>query len=229
MTGDSARATSTAQRRRHRPPTAARASTPGGAIVRTLPTSAQIQSIADEVAEIVDLALRNSVARDRFTGTAVLGGRDVHALGVVGYVARASSVVHDAGRDHPFHPATTGSGAVNAIRGDVLARFLVRAGEIQSSTRLLTELLALSRTRQFGTAPRMPAGHRVGTGLVEGRRGTIAHRVEIAADGTLTRLKMVDPSFLNWRALPVALAECIVADFPLVNRSFNLSSAGNDL
>ena len=68
-----------------------------------------------------------------------------------------------------------------------------------------------------------------GVGIVEGWRGTIVHRVELAADGTVTRLKIVDPSFFNWPALPVALADTIVPDFPLVNKSFNLSYAGNDL
>ncbi|MFG2881715.1 hypothetical protein ACGFYV_05220 [Streptomyces sp. NPDC048297] len=66
-------------------------------------------------------------------------------------------------------------------------------------------------------------------GLVEGWRGTIATRVELAADGTLARGKPVDPSFFNWPALPVALADTIVPDFPLTNKSFNLSYAGNDL
>jgi Ni,Fe-hydrogenase III large subunit len=68
-----------------------------------------------------------------------------------------------------------------------------------------------------------------GVGIVEGWRGTIVHRVELAADGTVTRLKIVDPSFFNWPALPVALADTIVPDLPLVNKSFNLSYAGNDL
>ena len=54
------------------------------------------------------------------------------------------------------------------------------------------------------------------------------HRVEIE-DGLLTRVKIVDPSFFNWPALPVAMADTIVPDFPLANKSFNLSYAGNDL
>jgi Ni,Fe-hydrogenase III large subunit len=68
-----------------------------------------------------------------------------------------------------------------------------------------------------------------GVGVVEGWRGTITHRVEIAADGTLSRVKVVDPSWFNWPALPVVMTETIVPDFPLVNKSFNLSYAGNDL
>jgi len=55
------------------------------------------------------------------------------------------------------------------------------------------------------------------------------HRVELAPDGTLTRTKIVDPSFFNWPALPIALADTIVPDFPLANKSFNLSYAANDL
>jgi Ni,Fe-hydrogenase III large subunit len=66
-------------------------------------------------------------------------------------------------------------------------------------------------------------------GIVEGWRGTIVHRVEIGPTDRLTRVKVVDPSFFNWPALPVALANTIVPDFPLVNKSFNLSYAGNDL
>jgi len=74
-----------------------------------------------------------------------------------------------------------------------------------------------------------PGAAASGAGIVEGWRGTITHRVELAADGTLARAKVVDPSFFNWPALPVALAGAIVPDFPLVNKSFNLSYAGNDL
>jgi Ni,Fe-hydrogenase III large subunit len=55
------------------------------------------------------------------------------------------------------------------------------------------------------------------------------HRVELGPDGRLSRVAVVDPSFLNWPALPVALADTIVPDFPLANKSFGLSYAGNDL
>ena len=204
---------------------------PGGAAVRTLPTVAQIREVADEVAELVDLALNNSVVKDRFTGTALLAKQQVYDLGVLGYAARASGVDHDARRDHPFHDATTGVRAVVETGGDVLARFLVRAGEVQASAELLTELLADAREggswRDIPT--RVPSGQVSGVGLVEGWRGTIAQRIEIRPDGTIARLKIVDPSFLNWPALPVALTDTIVPDFPLTNKSFNLSYAGNDL
>jgi Ni,Fe-hydrogenase III large subunit len=68
-----------------------------------------------------------------------------------------------------------------------------------------------------------------GTGIAEGWRGAVVHRVDFGPDGSLRRVKVVDPSFFAWPALPLALADTIVPDFPLVNKSFNLSYAGNDL
>ena len=68
-----------------------------------------------------------------------------------------------------------------------------------------------------------------GVGIAEGWRGAVVHRVELDEQGRLARVKVVDPSFLNWPALPVSLADTIVPDFPLANKSFNLSYAGNDL
>jgi Ni,Fe-hydrogenase III large subunit len=66
-------------------------------------------------------------------------------------------------------------------------------------------------------------------GIAEGWRGALVHRVELDGEGRLVRVKVVDPSFLNWPALPVCLNDTIVPDFPLANKSFNLSYAGNDL
>jgi Ni,Fe-hydrogenase III large subunit len=77
--------------------------------------------------------------------------------------------------------------------------------------------------------PARPGQSVSGVGIVEAWRGTGVHRVEIDDQGRLTRVKVVDPSFHNWPALPVSLADTIVPDFPLANKSFNLSYAGNDL
>jgi Ni,Fe-hydrogenase III large subunit len=74
-----------------------------------------------------------------------------------------------------------------------------------------------------------PSGVGSGLGLVEGWRGAVAHRVELDDIRRLSRAKVVDPSFFNWPALPVALTDTIVPDFPLANNSFNQSYAGNDL
>jgi Ni,Fe-hydrogenase III large subunit/Ni,Fe-hydrogenase III component G len=205
--------------------------TPGGAHVRTLPEAGVLTAIAADIQEIVDIALSNSVVLDRMTGTAVLGLGQAREMGTLGYVARGSGLDHDARRDHPFTPLTAAVAAPTHTAGDVLARLLTRAEEIQNSVALIISLL---ETRpglgaQTDKPSWLAAGRTSGVGLVEGWRGTIAHRVEFAPGSTVSRLKIVDPSFFNWPALPVALADTIVPDFPLTNKSFNLSYAGNDL
>ncbi len=203
----------------------------GGASVRALPSPGQLIAVAADVAETVELALANSIVRERFTGTATLNAEQVAGIGALGYVARAAGVDIDARRDHPFLDATADVASVTRSEGDVLARFLVRAGEVQASVALLAALLPDARADTVLREPpqRLPGGQLSGVGLVEGWRGTIAHRIEINPDGRLSRLKIVDPSFMSWPALPVALTDTIVPDFPLANKSFNLSYAGNDL
>jgi Ni,Fe-hydrogenase III large subunit/Ni,Fe-hydrogenase III component G len=202
----------------------------GGATLHAVPDPARMHAIAADVAELVDLALGHTIIADRFTATAVLPTQAARDLGTLGYVARASGIPTDARHQHPLSDLGPAAPPATRTTGDVLARFLIRADEIAASTRLIATL-APTVTPGTTTAPPDAAGYQQpsGVGIVEGWRGTITHRVERAPDGLLTRAKIVDPSFHNWPALPVALAGAIVPDFPLVNKSFNLSYAGNDL
>jgi Ni,Fe-hydrogenase III large subunit len=190
-----------------------------------------LAAVGADIAEIVALALGNPVVADRFTGTAVLTAAQATDLGTLGYVARASGLTADARHDHPSLPAPPRTRHTRTD-GDVLSRFLVRAEEIAHSIRMVTDLVETQAGRPDPDAAPPVAGTgpgRSGVGIVEGWRGTIVHRLELTADGTLARVKIVDPSFFNWPALPVALADTIVPDFPLTNKSFNLTYAGNDL
>ncbi|EST36597.1 NADH-quinone oxidoreductase subunit C [Streptomyces roseochromogenus] len=204
---------------------------PGGAALHAVPDPARLRAMGEDIREIADLALGHSTVRDRFTGTAILHTAAAREIGCLGYVARASGIADDARVAHPF----TGYGPQLDVpvhdSGDVLARFLIRAEEIETSLALIQRFTDGLEASRAMLAPQLPPGSGPGTGvgLVEGWRGTIATRVELAPDGTLTRVKPVDPSFFNWPALPVALADTIVPDFPLTNKSFNLSYAGNDL
>ncbi len=201
---------------------------PGGVTLRALPETTALREIAADLAEVADLTLRNGVVYDRFAGTSVLSHEDAHALGCLGYAARASGLRTDARIEHPTAdlPVTE----VGASTGDVLARYTVRRDEFAASVELAC---ALAETHRGPITCRTSLDHRRGTssgvGIVEGWRGTIVHRVEIDAGGHLTRAKIVDPSWFNWPALPVAMSDTIVPDFPLTNKSFNLSYAGNDL
>ena len=202
---------------------------PGGAALRRLPTIDTLDDIHADFHDIVDIALANTTVVDRFTGTAVLTAEQAAEIGTLGYVARASGLARGRPPRPPLRRPLPRPRDPVRDGGDVLARFSVRVAEFDASIALLRQLRA-----EVGTAhaeahldPTAPPGH--GVGLVEGWRGTIAHRVELGPDGTLRRVKIVDPSFFNWPALPVALADTIVPDFPLANKSFNLSYAGNDL
>jgi Ni,Fe-hydrogenase III large subunit/Ni,Fe-hydrogenase III component G len=198
---------------------------PGSATLRRLPDPAVLAALAVDVAGIVDLALDHSVVRDRFTGTAVLTLEQAADIGTLGYVARASGEPTDARHDHPVLPPPPRT--VHAhTGGDVLARFCVRADEFAASVAYLATLV---RDLPLSGVQPSTSGTGTGVGIVEGWRGTIVHRVELGPDGTLSRVAVVDPSFLNWPALPVALTDTIVPDFPLANKSFGLSYAGNDL
>lgn len=226
----------------------------GGVRLLDLPNPAELREVAGDAQDIVSLALRHSTVRDRFTGAAVLTTEQARDLGALGYVARASGLPYDARLAHPHLDLDADLAELPRISvregGDVLARFLVRADEIDASVELIRHLLAgLTPGRHgcgeqsspvLGPEPTTGAGTgppgvgrsgivRSGVGIVEGWRGTITHRVEFGRDGILTRVKVVDPSFFNWPVLPVAVAGTIVPDFPLANKSFNLSYAGNDL
>ncbi|HEX2705235.1 MAG TPA: NADH-quinone oxidoreductase subunit C, partial [Candidatus Lustribacter sp.] len=191
-----------------------------------------IGDVARATAELVDIALGNHVVNDRLTGTAVLDTEQARLLGTLGYVARASGLEGDARLDHPFVGLPAGFEPAVQTSGDVMARFLVRADEVRAGAALVAAYAEAART----ASPSVPATDRAvapaeshGFGVVEAWRGALCQRVELAPDGTLSRVKIVDPSFFNWPALPVALADTIVPDFPLANKSFNQSYAGNDL
>ena len=209
----------------------------GGADVVALPDAGLVRAAAADVAEVVRLALEHPMVLDRLVATAVLGREDAVRMGALGYVARASGVDVDARRDHPFvDPAVLPGGAPDAVvdsEGDVLARFTVRAREVEASARFVVaaiEVLADGRPETpVGPENGVPQRVARGLGVVEAWRGLLCHRVTVGADGRLARVKVVDPSFMNWPALPVALADTIVPDFPLANKSFNQSYAGNYL
>jgi Ni,Fe-hydrogenase III large subunit/Ni,Fe-hydrogenase III component G len=202
----------------------------GGARVHRLPSPAELDAIAADIDELVAIALANGTVVDRFTGTAVLTADQAAEIGTLGYVARASGLAIDARHAHPFVDHYQRLGIPTHHSGDVLARFSIRVEEVAASLSALHQIVDQVQAGDSLTALRTPdkaPGN--GVGIVEGWRGTIVHRIELGVDGTLRRVKIVDPSFFNWPALPVALADTIVPDFPLANKSFNLSYAGNDL
>jgi Ni,Fe-hydrogenase III large subunit len=201
----------------------------GGATLLALPRVDELHELARQFHELVDLARANNIVMDRFTGTGVLTNQQAHEIGVLGVVARASALNDDARVMHPFVQMPTTFHCVVRDTGDVLARFDVRCDEVDVSLRLLSDFVSREGPLTSGGRSEIVPREGHGTGIVEGWRGAVVHRVEFGSEGALRRVKVVDPSFFAWPALPVALTDTIVPDFPLVNKSFNLSYAGNDL
>jgi Ni,Fe-hydrogenase III large subunit/Ni,Fe-hydrogenase III component G len=201
----------------------------GGVRLHALPDTGELEAIGADLAEVAALTLGNEGVYDRFAGTGILSGEHARELGCLGFVARASGLATDARLEHPTVtlPVTT----ISATGGDVLARYTVRRDEVAASVALACHLTDTADVRldYIATPPAPPGAVCSGVGIVEGWRGTTVHRVELDASGSITRSKIVDPSWFNWPALPVAMANTIVPDFPLTNKSFNQSYAGNDL
>ena len=190
-------------------------------------------SIARVIADfdqIVEIATGNGLVLDRLHGTGRLSRQTAREMQVAGVAARASGIDEDARRDHPFAGyAALPPRVIVYTEGDVWARLMVRVEEAREAARLIaTALDALPSGSLAVSIDALPEGEGA-FGLVEGWRGPIWHWVVAGKNNTLRRVKIKDPSFANWPALNYAILKNIVPDFPLVNKSFNLSYAGNDL
>jgi Ni,Fe-hydrogenase III large subunit/Ni,Fe-hydrogenase III component G len=207
--------------------------TPGG-VTRDLPAGSdvaqEVEQVLGDFEEIVEISLGNTLLLDRLEGTGRLTTRTATDHGVLGFVARASGIDMDARRDHPFAAYEELAFTVPVSNsGDVKARTFVRVEEARQASRLIRQAIGAIPSGELAVPlpklpPREPA-----FAIVEGWRGRIVHWLMIDPHGRLQRVKIVDPSFLNWPALSYALLKNIVPDFPLCNKSFNQSYSGNDL
>jgi Ni,Fe-hydrogenase III large subunit len=173
----------------------------------------------------------NDSVQGRLEATGAVTAAACRALGFVGPTARACGVARDVRSDHPWglfrfaHIPTS-----TAQAGDVAARAMVRLLEVRRSLEFLIEQLpALPRGPARAPAPERLAPDTFAVALVEGWRGEIAHVAITDSAGGIRRWKVKDPSFHNWTALAAAMPGNAISDFPLCNKSFNLSYAGHDL
>lgn len=154
-------------------------------------------------------------------------------LGLTGLAGRASSQAWDVRCDHPFEPYDRLEVAMATHHnGDVAARVMVRFDELFESLRLIQRMLLELPQTPFQTKVVLPAQACKGAGWVEGWRGEIFVALELADDThakRIARCHLHDPSWQNWPVLEHAVMGNIVADFPLINKSFNLSYSGQDL
>ena len=192
---------------------------------RTL--GAAIAEAAHDFGELARMILETPSVQNRFESTGILKRDLARALGVVGPAARASGLKLDIRRDHPYgRYRTLGLDIPHYSSGDVLARARIRMDEAAIAARLIAD--ALENLPSGAIATSVPwQGSAEGFSAVESPRGELLYWIRVR-DGQLRRCHIKSPSFQNWPALPMAMPGNILADFPLINKSFNLSYSGCD-
>jgi Ni,Fe-hydrogenase III large subunit/Ni,Fe-hydrogenase III component G len=190
----------------------------------------ELSALVVEFTDVAALSLDNSMVLERLQGTGRLTTRTAREMQVVGLVARASGIDADARRDAPSDGYRDLDVRV-AVRdvGDVWARTMVRIDEAREAARLIETIAARNGDGACATALGPLRAGADATSVVEGWRGPVWYWVLADGARSIARVKPVDPSFRNWPALEYAVLENIVPDFPLCNKSFNLSYSGNDL
>jgi Ni,Fe-hydrogenase III large subunit len=185
--------------------------------------------------EVTSLIYSNSGILARFENTGHVSSRQAYLAGAVGMAARSCGIPRDIRHSHPFqafngfpyHP-------VILEHGDVFARALMRKAEFERSWKIVSNLLDASDNESKITETKPDYNLKfkpgiLGVSLVEGWRGEICHSSVTDENGRIVHYKIKDPSLHNWLVLALAVREQEISDFPVCNKSFNLSYCGNDL
>ncbi len=190
----------------------------------------RLEAARKDTASAVNLLWDTPSVMARFEDTGPLPPEICRQFGIVGPAARASGLARDVRHDQPSGifrfvqvPVSTWSG------GDVFARAYVRWLEVQQSLVFIREQLQALPAGALRAPVGPLAPHRLALALVEGWRGEVCHVAITNERGRFARYKVVDPSFHNWPALAYVLRNQQISDFPLCNKSFNLSYCGHDL
>ena len=191
----------------------------------------ELDTIEPDFTELEQILSVNASLNDRLETTGLLKARTAWDHAALGYVARASGMDRDLRYDRPFAAYDLLDVKVARYRyGDVRARMRVRIDEIHESMRLIRKISADIRSGPMRVEPtKFPEAGHWALSAVEGWRGEILYCVMAGEDGRIHRCKVRDPSFVNWPIIQLAVLGNIIPDFPLINKSFNLSYAGNDL
>jgi len=192
-----------------------------------------IDGLNPQVRHVLDLLFSTSSVRARFEECGIVTQNAAENLGLVGPSGRASGISYDARRLFPTEHYPKVDIPENAEKsGDVYARAKVRSDEIIQSMEMVRSLLngPIETDCVVGASDftQMAPSSFVVT-VNEGWRGEVSHCALTDPSGNFVRYKIKDPSFHNWNGLAMALRDTEISDFPLNNKSYNLSYCGFDL
>ncbi|MBU1153137.1 NADH-quinone oxidoreductase subunit C [bacterium] len=183
-----------------------------------------------ETKDAVNLLMNTSSVLTRFEGTGKITKSTAENLGLVGLAARACGIVRDVRHEFPLGIFRYSQIPVSKWdTGDVFARAYIRWMEIQRSVAFIQEQLDALPEGQVRIVPQPLTKNGFVVSLVEGWRGEICHVAMTDNSGYFSHYKVIDPSFHNWMGLAMAMRDEQISDFPLCNKSFNLSYCGHDL
>jgi Ni,Fe-hydrogenase III large subunit len=192
----------------------------------------RLKEIEPQVKHTIDLLFSTSSVRSRFEGCGAVSTEDAGHLGLVGPAGRACGLPYDVRRVFPTERYPDLTIPENAEpTGDVYARAKVRADEVMQSMELINRLL--DEPVETDPVVLWDGGGLAPSSMVvtlnEPWRGEASHCVLTDAQGAIERYKVKDPSFHNWNGLSMSLRDTGISDFPLNNKSYNLSYCGFDL
>lgn len=198
------------------------------ALIKTL--LSRLTAVEKDVTGAVELMFDTPSVMARFEGTGTVSEELARETGLVGVAARASGIDCDVRREFPYgRYRSARPNTATGSTGDCFARAYVRWLEIRESLKFIRwQLTVLPEGPVTGTAAPI-GGEMLTVSLVEGWRGEICHVAATDTGGHFRLYKVVDPSFHNWFGLSLALRNQQISDFPLCNKSFNLSYCGHDL
>jgi Ni,Fe-hydrogenase III large subunit len=208
---------------------------PGGTRMDLEPAAAagirqEVAQILREVAVLRNTYDEHSGVRDRFADAGRIEPALAARLGLTGLAGRASGQAFDLRIDLPCSPyGALAPVKCGSIDGDVAARVAVRFDELIESCHLVQRILDGMPSGEHLLPVPTPAAHALGLGAIEGWRGPVLVALEAGPAGRIRRCHPHDPSWQNWPVLEHAIHGNIVPDFPLINKSFNLSYSGHDL
>lgn len=192
--------------------------------------TAKVDAALKDVAGATTLLFNSPSVEARFDETGRVSYEDASALGLVGMAARACGIDRDIRLDFPSGAYRFHYIPISTVKtGDVFARASVRNLEIQRSGKFVLDELRALPAGSIQQPTRKMKPNALAVGLSEAWRGEVCHVALTNADGGFLHYKVVDPSFHNWVGMMIALRDQSISDFPLCNKSFNLSYCGHDL
>jgi len=195
-----------------------------------LKASRILNDVLAKFSDIEALLFDSASALARLEETGTVTAEQARAAGLVGLAARASGIASDARADFPYGIYRYSSiPSLTLDSGDVYARAKLRALEIRSSIQFIFEQLDNLPAPKPRNPLKAMAENAFTITLTESHRGEIAHVLFTDGNGQISQVKIKDPSFHNWHGLALAARETGISDFPLCNKSFDLSYAGHDL